>query len=181
MSRCGSARAGSDALTFPRAPYNLRCVNEKPPDLGRCGALPGRVLALDLGDRRIGVAISDPAGTAARPLLTMERVSRSRDLERIRTIVRENEVGGIVVGMPLGMDGSKGERARLTETFMGRVRGATGIPVIPWDERLTTVQAERALIEGNVRRERRRAIVDQVAAVIILQSYLDARRCEQAD
>ena len=74
------------------------------------------------------------------------------------------------------MDGGRGGRARLTETFIERIRGATGLPVLPWDERLTTVQAERILIEGDVRRARRREVIDQVAAVILLQTWLDAQR-----
>jgi putative Holliday junction resolvase len=144
---------------------------------GAAAEISGRILALDLGDRRIGFAISDPLGVAARPLMTLERVSRARDLERIRQLVQEHDVRQIVVGLPLDMDGTRGARALLTETFIGRVRSATGLAVISWDERLTTVQAEKVLIEGDVRRERRRDVIDQVAAVIILQSYLDAKRC----
>ncbi len=102
-------------------------------------------------------------------------------MERIREVIAEQEVAMIVVGMPLDMDGTRGPRARMAGLFIDRVRGATRIPVIEWDERLTTVQAERVLIEGNMRRERRREVIDQVAAVIILQSYLDARRCDSTE
>ena len=84
-----------------------------------------------------------------------------------------------MVGLPLGMDGTRGGRVRLTEVFMERVRAATGLPVLPWDERLTTVQAERALIEGDVSRARRRRVIDQVAAAILLQAFLDARRAAE--
>jgi putative Holliday junction resolvase len=136
----------------------------------------GRTLALDFGDRRIGIALSDPLGVSARPLLTLQRTSWKRDLERIRALAVEHEVRRIVVGLPLDMDGGRGERVRITEVFMRRVQGATGLPVIPWDERLTTVQAERVLIEGDVRRERRREVIDQVAAVILLNTYLEAQR-----
>ncbi len=136
----------------------------------------GRTLGLDLGDRRIGVALSDPLGLAAHPLLTLTRVGWTADLGRIRDLARQNEVVRIVVGLPLGMDGTRGGRVRLTEAFMERVRAATGLPVVPWDERLTTVQAERALLEGDVSRARRRRVIDQVAAAILLQAYLDARR-----
>lgn len=90
-------------------------------------------------------------------------------------MVREHRVRRIVVGMPLGMDGSRGERVLLTEDFIRRVGKATGIPVIPWDERLTTVQAERILLQGDVRRQRRRRVIDKVAAAILLQAYLDAQ------
>jgi putative Holliday junction resolvase len=140
------------------------------------GRLAGRVLALDFGDRRIGIALSDPMGLAARPLLTLRRTSWERDLEAIRHLVREHDVRRIVVGLPLDMDGGRGPRVRLTEAFIERVRRATGLPVVPWDERLTTVQAERILLEGDVSRARRRAVIDQVAAVIVLQTYLDAQR-----
>ncbi|HYV85679.1 MAG TPA: Holliday junction resolvase RuvX [Patescibacteria group bacterium] len=133
-------------------------------------------MALDYGDRRIGVALSDPLGLTAQPLLTLERRSRADDFERLARLAREHEVERLVVGLPLGMDGSRGERVRLTELFMERVRRVTGLPVEPWDERLTTVQAERSLIESDLSRRRRRGVIDQAAAVILLQSWLDARR-----
>jgi putative pre-16S rRNA nuclease len=145
-------------------------------EAGGADRVDGRTLGLDLGDRRIGVALSDPLGLAAHPLLTLTRVGWSADLGRIRDLARENEVVRIVVGLPLAMDGTRGGRVRLTEAFMERVRAATGLPVVPWDERLTTVQAERALLEGDVSRARRRRVIDQVAAAILLQAYLDARR-----
>jgi putative Holliday junction resolvase len=137
-----------------------------------------RVLGLDFGDRRIGVALSDPLGISAQPLLTLTRSAWPADLEALARLAREHEVARIVVGMPYGMDGSSGERVRRTEDFMSRVSRATGLPVEAWDERLTTVQAERALLEGDASRARRRAVIDQVAAVILLQSFLDARRAE---
>ncbi|HEU4402929.1 MAG TPA: Holliday junction resolvase RuvX [Candidatus Polarisedimenticolia bacterium] len=136
----------------------------------------GRTLALDLGDRRIGIAVSDPLGMAARPLMTLTRTSGARDLETITELTREHDVRRIVVGLPLDMDGSRGRRVQITEVFMERLRQATGLPVIPWDERLTTVQAERILLEGDVSRARRRKVIDQVAAVIVLQAYLEAQR-----
>lgn len=144
---------------------------------GREGAgAARRTLALDYGDRRIGMALSDPGGVAAGPLMTLRRTTRERDMGQILEVVRVHEVGRIVVGLPLEMDGTRGARARITETFMNRLRGAIRIPVIPWDERLTTVQAERVLLEGDVSRARRRRVIDQVAAVIILQAFLDAER-----
>jgi len=140
------------------------------------GGEAGRTMALDFGDRRIGIALSDPMGITARPLLTLERKSWGRDLEAIRSLTAEHEVRRIVVGLPLDMDGSSGRRVRITETFMERVRKATGVPVLPFDERLTTVQAERTLLEADVSRARRREVIDQVAAVILLQAFLDAGR-----
>ena len=141
----------------------------------------GRTLALDFGDRRIGIAVSDPRGIAATPLLTLERTTWDRDLQRIRSLVLEHEVRRIVVGLPLDMDGTRGGRVRITEIFMQRVAAATGIPVVPWDERLTTVQAERTLLEADVSRARRRRVIDQVAAVILLQTYLDAQRAGEGE
>lgn len=138
---------------------------------------PQRILGLDFGERRIGVALSDPLGVTAQPLTTLERTSWKSDLGRIRELVREHRVGRIVVGMPLGMDGGRNDRVRSTEEFIVRLRGATEMPVDSWDERLTTVQAERAMLEGDVSRARRRRAIDRLAAVIILQSYLDARAC----
>jgi len=143
---------------------------------GGAGNGVGRTLALDYGDRRIGIALSDEMGLAARPLMTLVRTTWTEDLKRLTAIIREHEVRRIVVGMPLHMDGGRGGRARLTEAFIERVRGATGLPVVPWDERLTTVQAERILISGDVSRARRRKVIDQVAAVILLQAWLDAQR-----
>jgi putative Holliday junction resolvase len=142
-------------------------------DATGAGVARGRTLGVDFGDRRIGLALSDPLGLAARPLMTLERSTWARDLGAIREIVTRHEVRRIVVGLPLDMDGTRGRRARLTESFMDRLRAATGLPVIPWDERLTTVQAERVLVDGDVRRARRRQVIDQVAAVILLQSWLD--------
>jgi putative Holliday junction resolvase len=132
-------------------------------------------MALDLGDRRIGVALSDALGLTAHPLLTLTRRSWVKDLDALSRLVRDHEVSRIVVGLPLGMDGSRGARVDWAEDFMARAARATGLPVEAWDERLTTVQAERALLEGNASRARRKAVIDQVAAVILLQSYLDAR------
>jgi len=138
----------------------------------------GRTLALDYGDRRIGIALSDELGLVARPLMTLTRSSWPADLGKLKTLIHEHEVRRIVIGMPLDMDGGRGARARLTETFIEKIRAATRLPVIAWDERLTTVQAERILISGDVSRARRRTVIDQVAAVILLQSWLDAQRAE---
>ncbi len=144
--------------------------------MGTIEALGGRTLGLDYGERRIGVAVSDPLGVMASAVQTLERVSWKADLKRISDLARQHEARRIVVGLPLEMDGTRGERVRIAEVFMTRVRAATGLPVVPWDERLTTVQAERSLLEGDVSRARRREVIDQVAAVILLQAYLDSRR-----
>ncbi len=150
-------------------------MREKAGSENRSAEGTARILALDLGDRRIGVALSDPLGIFAQPLMTLERTSWKADLKRLGDIAGRHGVGEILVGLPLEMDGSRGKRVRLTEEFMERVGRATGLPVIAFDERLTTVQAERILLEGDVSRRRRRQVIDQVAAVILLQAYLDAR------
>lgn len=138
---------------------------------------PRRILALDLGDRRIGYALSDPLGLTAQPAGELESKSPARNVEAVRGLVGSGEIGRIVVGHPLLLSGESGERAEQAASFAELLRGALpGIPVELWDERLTTRQAERILIAGNVRRSRRREVVDRMAAALLLQSYLDARR-----
>ncbi|HUD70504.1 MAG TPA: Holliday junction resolvase RuvX [Dongiaceae bacterium] len=134
----------------------------------------GRILGLDYGERRIGLALSDPLRLTAGALLTLTRESRGRDLATLRAVVEQHAVRRIVVGLPLAMNGTRTVMTEKAEQFAGAVGRATGVPVETWDERLTTAQATRTLIEGDVRRERRREVIDQVAAVILLQSYLDA-------
>jgi putative Holliday junction resolvase len=134
-----------------------------------------RCLGLDLGDRRIGVALSDPLGIAASPLPPLERVGPRRDLQGIRNLVETHEVGRVVVGLPIRMDGTRGVRAEAALEFAERLRAVLAVPVETWDERLSTVEAERRLVEADVRREHRRRVVDGVAASLVLQSYLDYR------
>jgi putative pre-16S rRNA nuclease len=135
----------------------------------------GRVLGLDLGDARIGVAISDPEGRLAVPLGTVP-TGAPQDLKAIAKLVTENDVSAIVVGHPISMSGAAGPRARQAEEFAGALRSFLDIPVELHDERLSTVEADRALREaGASGRERRRA-VDRSAAAIILQAWLDRRR-----
>lgn len=135
----------------------------------------GRVLGLDLGDVRIGVAISDPERRFAVPLGTIH-TGAPADLKAIAELVREHDVGLVVVGHPLLLSGEAGDRARKAEAFAEAVRGFVTVPVVLQDERLSTVEADRALREaGASGRERRRA-VDRSAAALILQAHLDARR-----
>jgi len=135
-----------------------------------------RVLAVDLGTRRIGVALSDPGGTLASPLLTLPHRSLPRDVEEIAALCRAHAVGTVVVGWPREMRGGSGPAARHAEAFARALRRAVAVPVELWDERLSTAAAERALVGAGVRRARRRAVRDRVAASLILQAYLDARR-----
>jgi putative Holliday junction resolvase len=144
----------------------------------------GRVLAIDLGQARLGLAVSDPLGITAQPLGTVERSASPRiDLARIAALVAEREVTTVVVGLPLQMSGKEGLQAAGAREFAARLaaRLARGVDVRLWDERLTTVEAERLLVAADVRRSRRKHVVDTVAAVLILQSFLDARSAGHAE
>ena len=139
-----------------------------------------RVLGIDLGSKRIGVAVSDLTGTVASPLRVLNRSkSRRHDHDEIARIVRDEEVEAIVVGLPLNMDGSRGPAARAATAEAEDIATVTGVPVHLQDERLTTVTAERALTEANVRGEERRGVVDKVAAAVLLQTWLDGRRMSE--
>lgn len=135
-----------------------------------------RILGLDYGSVTVGVAVSDPLGITAQELETIRRPAENklrRTLARIEELCREYEVGTIVLGYPKNMNNSVGERGKRTEEFRDRLEQRTGLPVILWDERLTTAAAERSLVEAGVRREYRKAVIDQIAAALILQGYLD--------
>jgi len=132
-------------------------------------------MALDVGERRIGVALSDPLGSFAQPHTTVTVEGRKTDVPKIAAIARDHEVTSLVVGLPLHMHGEEGEAAKKARRLGNAVAANLGVEVTYWDERLTTVQAERTLIDGGVRRRDRKGVIDQVAAVLILQSYLDSR------
>lgn len=135
---------------------------------------PGRVLGLDLGDARIGIAISDDARRLAVPYGTV-RTGAPADLRAIAEIVRERGVSQVVVGHPLLLSGEAGERAHHAERFADALRGFISVPVTMHDERLSTVEAERALTRAGARGRDRRGAVDRSAATVILQSWLDSR------
>jgi len=136
----------------------------------------GRVLAIDLGDVRVGLALSDPLGITAQPYETLKRLGDRQDLDRIVGHVRMHDVRRVIVGLPLLMSGEEGSRAHSAREFAARLATRLGeVPVEMWDERLTTVQAERALLAGDMRRRKRRDVVDRLAAVLILQNWLDSR------
>ena len=136
---------------------------------------PGRVLAVDLGTVRVGLALSDPLRITGQPMGRLPRRALRDNLDALIDVVRANDVAVVVVGHPLLMSGNAGERALDAQAFAERLRVAIGCPVVLWDERLTTVQAERALLEGNVSRRNRRRVVDAAAAALLLQSWLDAQ------
>jgi putative Holliday junction resolvase len=135
-----------------------------------------RILGLDVGDRRIGVAISDELSLFAQGLLVLERHGLSADLAALGQVLSENDVGRVVVGMPRNMNGSYGPQAEKTAAFIESLEQSCGLPCVAWDERLTTQQAERLLIAANQRRSKRKAVRDKLAAQLILQSYLDHQR-----
>lgn len=134
-----------------------------------------RILALDVGEKRIGLAVSDPLGITAQGLEVLIRKDPQTDLARLLEVAREWHVQEIVVGVPRHMDGREGKQAPAIMALAQALGDALGARVTPWDERLTTVEAERVLLQADMSRRRRRRVVDQVAAVLILQSYLEYR------
>jgi putative Holliday junction resolvase len=134
-----------------------------------------RTLALDHGKKRIGVAISDEMGIIAQPLEFLDAQPLQGFLTRLKDIVDRRQVGEILVGIPRNMNGTYGPAAEKAREFVERLKEAFAIPVKTWDERLTSVQANRFLIETGMRREKRKTKVDQTAAAILLQSYLDSQ------
>jgi putative Holliday junction resolvase len=132
-----------------------------------------RILALDHGTKRIGVAVSDETKTIAQPLEFIPAEPFAGFLERLKQLIREKEVDLILVGLPRNMDGSYGPAALKVQAFVAALQNALTIPIKTRDERLTSAQANRILIQGNVRRDKRKEKVDKMAAAILLQSYLD--------
>lgn len=135
----------------------------------------GRILGLDVGARRIGIAVSDPLGLTAQGLATLERRNRRHDLNELRKLLNQHEVREIVVGNPLRMSGGIGAQAEKMAGFAGLLQQTFSIPVHLWDERLSTAEAHRLLDETGIRDSRRKEVIDRMAAVLILQSFLDAR------
>ena len=135
-----------------------------------------RVLAIDPGSVRLGLALSDPSGTIAQPLSVLSRRSEREDLEALTKLVEQHHIDAIVIGLPRTMDGRLEAAAKEAQQFGQRVGEATKRPVAYWDERLTTVAAERYLIEQGKRRGKRRQEIDRMAATLLLQGYLDYQR-----
>lgn len=132
-----------------------------------------RIMALDVGSRTIGIACSDALLMTAQGIETIRRTSLENDFNRLRELISEYEVHELVVGMPKNMNGTKGERAEKTEKFVEKMKAVIDLPVTFWDERLSTVMAERQLIAADVSRKKRKGVIDKMAAVVILQGYLD--------
>ena len=136
---------------------------------------PVRILGLDVGNRRIGVAISDPLGITAQGLETIQRQNKRKDFEQLSCLIRNYEVSEIVVGYPLRLSGAEGAQAEKMQRFAEELRQRFQLPVHLYDERLTSAQANRVLRETNMSIQRRGQVVDQMAAVLILQGFLDRR------
>lgn len=149
----------------------LETVHDLPPGVA--------LLGLDLGEKTIGVAIGDPAGSIASPLETIRRAKFTKDAERIEEIVADRRIGGLVIGLPVNMDGSEGPRCQSSRQFARNMVSLRGfdLPIAFWDERLSTTAVERVLIDqADMTRARRGDVVDKMAAAFILQGALDARR-----
>jgi len=140
-----------------------------------------RWLGLDVGTKTIGLAVSDDDGRVATPLRTLSRSGGDKDIDALARVVEEFQVGGVVIGLPLGLDGTEGLAVHRVRALGTRLAQRLGLGVAYWDERFSTVEAERALISANVSRQRRKRVVDQAAAVLILQGYLDRQRAGQPE
>lgn len=134
-----------------------------------------RIMGLDVGDKTIGVALSDALGWTAQGLEVIRRSSLEKDLKRLEEIILEYEVEEILVGLPKNMNGTLGERAQITMEFGETLKEVFKLPVKFWDERLSTVEAERILLQGDMSRAKRKKVIDKMAASVILQSYLTSR------
>lgn len=137
-----------------------------------------RLMGLDYGSKTVGVAISDPFGWTAQPIETIERKDEANlvsTIERLGVLIKENDVTKIVLGLPKNMNNTEGERAELTRKFERRLIREFEIEVVMWDERLTTMGAARVLDEAGMRKKKQKKVIDKMAAVLILQSYLDAK------
>lgn len=135
-----------------------------------------RIMSLDIGTKRTGVALSDETRLFASPLITIQESQFKPWLNKIKELIETHEVSQIVVGLPLNQYGEEGEDALNTRKYIAVLQTGVETPVVEWDERFSTVQAERTLLEGDVSRKNRKKVIDQVAACIILQSYLDSLR-----
>ncbi len=138
-------------------------------------SLPRRILALDVGSRRIGVAVSDPLGITAQGLDTIHRQNKRRDWEALRQVIEKYDVAEIVVGLPLRLTGAEGTQSEKMRLFADDLKKHFGLPVNLWDERWTSVEANRLLRETNLSIEKRGKAVDRMAAILILQSWLEGR------
>ncbi|AMA74606.1 MULTISPECIES: Holliday junction resolvase RuvX [Aneurinibacillus] len=135
-----------------------------------------RIMGLDVGEKTIGVAISDELGWTAQGIETIQRESRKKDYLRIEELIKQYDVGEIIVGLPKNMNGTIGPRGEMCQVFAEYLHNRSRLPVKLWDERLTTMAAEKVLLSADVSRKKRKQVIDKMAAVMILQNYLDAQK-----
>ena len=147
-------------------------IEDLPPHLGR----DARLLGLDVGTKTIGMALSDVTRSVATPFDTIRRTKFTADAKTIREVVEKNQVGALVIGFPLNLDGSEGPRAQSTRAFARNLAAHVTVPMVFWDERLSTAAVERHLIEADASRKRRAEVIDRMAAAYILQGALDRLR-----
>jgi putative Holliday junction resolvase len=135
-----------------------------------------KILGLDVGSKTIGMAVSDELGIIAQGVTTLKRKGVNHDITRLLKVIKEQKAGKVVVGLPKNMNGSLGPSAKMVLTLLEELEKSVDIPVIAWDERLSTVAAERTLLEADMSRKKRKKVIDKVAAIIILQGYLDNQK-----
>jgi putative holliday junction resolvase len=166
---------------IPLSLLNLRCRStyncrvQPAPEGQTAPARPGRILAIDYGSRRMGLAVSDALGITAQGLETLQRKNRRSDFARLERVIRENQVQEIVLGYPLRMSGQEGTQSQKVAEFAEELRRKFGLPVHLWDERLTSAEANRLLREADLSIQKRAQAVDRMAATLILQSFMQAR------
>lgn len=131
-------------------------------------------MALDVGDKTIGLALSDPFGWTAQPLYTLQRTQPDEDLHELNQLIRHHQVTRLLVGIPRNMNGTEGPQAEKVRAFIAQLQQVISCPISEWDERLSTKMAERSLIQADVSRKKRKKIIDTAAAVTMLQGYLDS-------
>ncbi len=135
-----------------------------------------RIMGLDIGSRTIGVAVSDELGITAQGLKTIRRKSSEEDLKELTQIIHQFEIKKLVVGLPKSMDGSLGKQAGIVFKWIKSIQKQLSLPIVTWDERLSTVGASKILLEADLSRKKRKGVIDKIAAVLILQGYMDQMR-----
>ena len=164
--------ARSEVGNAERGAYNRGVSSEK----GKSGRPARRILGLDVGSKRIGIAVSDPLGITAQGLETLQRRNKRHDLAELERVIREHAVREIVVGLPLRMSGAEGTQSEKMQLFADELRKRFRLPVHLWDERLTSAEANRLLRETDLSIEKRAKVVDRMAAVLILQGWMEGKR-----
>jgi putative Holliday junction resolvase len=163
-------------MTDPAAPISPGCTTEDPQAFLEAIARPGRLIGIDGGTKTLGLALSDVTRTIASPLETIWRSKFKTDAARLLSLLAEHAVTGMVVGLPRNLDGTEGPRAQGTRALARNLNKLSPLPILLWDERLTTAQAERMLLAADQTRKRRGEVIDKLAATLILQSALDRLR-----